>query len=103
MLNYKIDFDKLDWENPLDGVRSKTCRHAGRQMRLIEYTEEMPPHWCEKGHAGMILDGELEIEFADDKILFKKGDGIFIPDGPQHKHKGRVITKSVKVIFLEDV
>ena len=28
---------------------------------------------------------------------------IFIPDGAEHKHKGRVITDSVKVIFIEDV
>jgi quercetin dioxygenase-like cupin family protein len=61
----------------------------------------MPPHWCEIGHYGLILEGE--IEYLNEKIIYKKGDGVFIPDGPEHKHRGRVITESVKVIFIENV
>jgi quercetin dioxygenase-like cupin family protein len=45
----------------------------------------------------------MEIEYPDEKIIYKKGDGVFIPDGAEHKHKGRAITESVKVIFIEDV
>jgi len=41
-----------------------------------------------------------EIEYPDEKIIYKKGDGVFIPDGPEHKHRGRVITESAKVIFI---
>ncbi len=63
----------------------------------------MPPHWCEKGHYGLVLDGELENEFQNEKNMYKSGDGVFIPDGEEHKHKGRVLTESVKVIFVEDV
>ena len=36
-------------------------------------------------------------------IVYKSGDGVFIPDGEEHKHKGRVLTESVTVIFVEDV
>ena len=63
----------------------------------------MPAHLCAKGHYGLVLDGELEIEFQNEKILYKSGDGVFIPDGEEHKHKGRVLTESVKVIFVEDI
>jgi quercetin dioxygenase-like cupin family protein len=45
----------------------------------------------------------MEIEYPNEKIIYKKGDGVFIPDGAEHKHRGRVITESVKVIFIEDV
>jgi quercetin dioxygenase-like cupin family protein len=45
----------------------------------------------------------MEIEYLNEKIIYKKGDGVFIPDGAEHKHRGRVITESVKVIFIEDV
>ncbi len=50
-----------------------------------------------------MLDGELEIEFQNEKNIYKSGDGIFIPDGEEHKHKGKALTASVKVIFVEDV
>jgi len=48
-------------------------------------------------------EGEMEIEYQDEKIIYRKGDGVFIPDGEEHKHRGRVLTESVKVIFVEDV
>ena len=103
MLHYKVDFNKLDWEQPIEGVKCKIIKYNDKQLRLIEYTKEMPLHWCERGHYGLVLDGVLEIEFQNEKIIYKSGDGVFIPDGAEHKHKGRVLTKSVKVIFVEDV
>lgn len=103
MLNYKINFNQIEWESPIEGIKCKAYNYGNKRIRLIEYTKEMPSHWCEKGHYGLILEGEIEIEYSDEKILYKKGDGVFIPDGAAHKHKGRVITESVKVIFIEDV
>ncbi len=87
----------------MDGVKCKTYKYENKQLRFIEYTRGMPPHWCEKGHFGLILEGKLEIKYSNEKIIFKEGDGVFIPDGAEHKHKGRVLTESVKVIFIEDV
>ena len=49
MLEYKVDFDKLEWEQPIGGVRCKIAQYGNKQLRLIEYTEEMPPHLCERG------------------------------------------------------
>ena len=103
MLDYRVDFDKLDWEEPLEGVRCKIYRYAGKQLRLVVYSRNMPPHWCEKGHYGYILDGEFEIEYANEKLVYKTGDGVFIPDGPEHKHRARAVSESVKVIFVEDL
>jgi len=100
---YRIDFSSLDWESPMDGVRHKAFIHAGKRVRLVEYTRAMPAHWCEKGHYGLILEGEMEIEFEDGILLFKQGDGVFIPDGAVHRHKARVLTEIVSVIFMEDV
>jgi len=103
MLQYKVDFKKLEWEQPIEGVKQKTTQYGNKQLRLIEYTKKMPAHLCAKGHYWLVLDGELEIEFQNEKILYKSGDGVFIPDGEEHKHKGRVLTESVKVIFVEDI
>ncbi len=101
MLQYRIDFEKLDWKAPVKGVRNKIFQYGNKQLRLVEYTEEMPSHWCKKGHYGLVLNGEIEYE--NEKIVYKSGDGVFILDGEKHKHKGRVVTESVKIIFVEDV
>jgi quercetin dioxygenase-like cupin family protein len=98
---YKIDFDSLDWQSPMNGVRHKARMHGGKMVRLIEFTAAMPVHWCEKGHYGLILEGDMEIEFDHGTLLFKQGDGVFIPDGAEHRHRARVLTDLVRVIFVE--
>lgn len=102
-LQYKVDFDKLEWTSPISGVRHKYIDQNHFRMRLVEYSRAMPTHWCEKGHYGYLVEGQLEIEYADKKILYKPGDGIFIPDGPEHKHQGRVLSEKVLVFFLEKI
>jgi len=103
MTDYRIDFALLDWESPMSGVRQKVVTHHRKKLRLIEYTNAMPQHWCTKGHFGYIVDGQFEIEFRDGVRIFEQGDGVFIPDGEEHKHKARSLTAIVRVIFVEDV
>lgn len=103
MVTYKIDFEKLNWGEPLDGVRCKIFKHGGKQIRLVVYNKDMPPHWCEKGHYGYILDGTFEIAYENEKIVYQKGDGVFIPEGKEHKHRAKVLSESVTVFFVEDV
>ena len=103
MLQYKVDFSKLQWDQPIKGVKCKIYKHGNKQLRLVVYTKDMPPHWCSKGHYGLILEGEFEIEYENDKIIYKSGDGVFIPEGKEHRHMGKVISEFVKVLFVEDV
>ncbi|OGU55644.1 MAG: hypothetical protein A2V66_10215 [Ignavibacteria bacterium RBG_13_36_8] len=101
-MEYKIDFDKLNSESPFEGISHKYFIHGDTKLRLVEYGKNMPPHWCSKGHIGYVLEGEMEIEFANEKILFRKGDGVFIPGGDEHKHKGVVITEKAVMVFVEE-
>ena len=103
MSRYKVDYDAISWESPMEGLRFKAHRQEGRQLRLVEYTRDMEPHWCEKGHLGYMLDGRFEIRFEHETAVFNPGDGIFIPSGPEHKHMGRVLSDMVRVIFVEDI
>ena len=103
MIEYKIDFESVPWETPLKGLRARKRIQDSKQLRLVEYTKDMEPHWCEKGHIGYVLDGQFEIRFEREVIVFNQGDGIFIPSGKEHKHMGRVLSDVVKVIFVEDV
>ena len=62
----------------------------------------MPPHWCERGHIGYILEGRFEIQFDNDTIIYEKGDGVFIPDGKKHRHNAKVLSEVVKAFFIEE-
>ncbi|MHC4105446.1 MAG: cupin domain-containing protein [Planctomycetota bacterium] len=104
MEQYKIDFESMEWERPVDGVRLKAYEQDGRKVRLVEFSKEfVEPDWCRKGHIGYILEGQIEIDFDGTIIVFGPGDGVFIPAGEEHKHKGRVLTDKVKAILVEDI
>jgi quercetin dioxygenase-like cupin family protein len=103
MGQYRIDFNSIPWQAPAAGVRFKAHEQAGRKLRLAEFSKDfVEPDWCAKGHIGYVLKGQLEIDFSGNAVSFNPGDGIFIPPGEQHKHKGRVITETVRLILVED-
>jgi ethanolamine utilization protein EutQ (cupin superfamily) len=99
---YKVDFDQIDWQSPMVGVKHKILCRNSRCLRLVEYSDTMPPHWCERGHIGYLLEGEMEIQYENSKHLYRQGDGIFIPSGSEHKHRALILTPVAKVIFVEE-
>ncbi len=102
MGKYKIDFESMEWEVPADGVRFKAYEQGDRKLRLVEFGREfVESDWCTKGHIGFILEGQIEIDFNGNVIVFGQGDGVFILAGEKHRHKARVITDKVKAILVE--
>lgn len=101
-MSYKIKFDDLEWSHPFVGVKDKSYVQDGKKLRLVEYSKEMPPHWCEKGHYGIILEGTFEIEYGNETLTYHKGDGVFIPNGAEHKHRARVIGEKVTALLVEE-
>jgi quercetin dioxygenase-like cupin family protein len=101
---FRINFDGLEWQSALPGARFKVHREGSRQIRLVEFTAEFAePDWCEKGHVGVVLDGDLEIDFRGRVIPFPRGSGIFIPAGPAGAHKARSTTPVARLVLVEDV
>ena len=100
---HRIDFESMEWESPADGVKFKAYQQHNKKLRLVEFSKEfVESDWCTKGHIGYILDGQMEIDFSGNKEIFGPGDGVFIPAGQQHKHKGRVLTEKVTAILVEE-
>ena len=100
--HYKVLFDALPWQKVAEGLRSKTVQFGGKRLRLLEYAQQfVEPDWCEKGHAGLVLKGELEVDFQGRKVCFPEGSGLFIPAG--EKHKGRTVTPGVLLFLVEDI
>lgn len=100
---YRVSFAEIGWMSPIPGVRQKTRVEGNQRLRLVEYSREMKPHWCVKGHTGYILDGRFEIEFAEERYVFEAGDGVFIPGGDKHRHRATVLTDTVTAVFVEEL
>lgn len=99
----KVDFDKMEWIPGLNGLRFKLHRAGGKQVRLLELTKEfVEPGWCEKGHAGTVLAGDMEIDFRGRIIKYQQGDVLFIPPGAESSHKARALSDRVLLLLVED-
>ena len=103
MEHYRIDFESMPWQTPAAGVRFKYYEKNGRKLRFAEFRREFTESdWCIKGHIGYVLEGRMEIDFDGRVVLFEAGDGLFIPAGQEHKHKGKVLTDVVRLLLVED-
>lgn len=101
--NHRVDFESIPWQAPAPGVRFKAYEHQGRRLRLAEFTREfVEPGWCVKGHAGYVLAGEIEVDFHGKKVVFRAGDGLFIPPGSEHGHKARALTETVTLVLVNE-
>jgi quercetin dioxygenase-like cupin family protein len=102
-VGYGVKLDALKWESPVVGVRQKVHRGERRQLRLVEYSKGMALDWCERGHIGQILEGQLAIESARGTEILKAGDALLIPAGSAHKHRVTPLTTTATALFTEDV
>jgi quercetin dioxygenase-like cupin family protein len=99
-----ILFDQIEWQSPQPGARYKVFRGGTQQVRLLEFTQEfVESQWCEKGHAGFVMSGELEIDFSGRVVRFPQGAAVLIPAGPAHAHKARAVTPVVRLFVVEEV
>lgn len=87
------------------GIRFGVIGDNRKQLKVVEYSREMEPHWCEKGHVGYVLEGRMEITFGGkggDKVIFNSGDGLCIPDGAEHRHMAKILSEKAVVIMAEN-
>ena len=99
-MSYMVEFEKIEWNNTAIGMRTKLFINGNQQLRLVEFSEGFVEYdWCQKGHAGYVLDGEFSINYSGLIEKYKKGDIIFIPKGEKSKHKA-ILNKNEKVTLL---
>ena len=101
MKNLLVRFDELLWSSPMPGIRKKEIVINEQKLRLVEFSEDfVEADWCAKGHIGYIIDGEMHLDFNGTKVHYKKGDGVFIPEGESTKHKGNIEKGKKALVFL---
>jgi quercetin dioxygenase-like cupin family protein len=99
----RIDFTQIEWLEwmELGTARMKIALIPGTKLRLIEF----PPgfeqiSWCESGHIGYVVEGEMETIIEAETVVFKKGDALVIRAGL--KHRSRNIGEKPVLLFLVD-
>jgi hypothetical protein len=104
MEQYRILFDELEWQDGIRGARFKAFRSGNKQIRLLEFTSAfIEPDWCEKGHVGFVVFGELEIDFRGKLVRYPQGSAIFIPSAAESGHKARSISAVTQLFLVEEV
>ena len=100
MSRYKVHFGQITWQSPMAGLRFKAHAEGGRQLRVVEYTREMAPHWCEKGHIVHCLEGEVinEQKEGSSSVLTPGMSYVVSDDLSSH----RSVTKNgVKLMIID--
>lgn len=103
-LDYRLAFDDAPWEPALNGTgRMKRLVRGSKTFRLVEMTPaSLHPEWCEIGHVGLLVEGDLEIEFAAETLRYKAGDALHIPSGFAHRHRPRALSGRAQMFLIED-
>jgi quercetin dioxygenase-like cupin family protein len=103
MDSIRINFDQIEWDNKSAGMRVKRITRNGKHIRLVEIGPDSgEANWCEEGHIGYVLEGELETNVNGSVERLSAGDGLFIPDGKKYRHKSKAVGSLVRLVLIED-
>ena len=103
MNSIRINFDQIEWDNKSAGMRVKRVVRDGKQLRLVEIGPDAgEANWCEEGHVGYVLEGELETNINGSVERLSAGDGLFIPVGKEYRHKSKAVGDLVRLVLIED-
>jgi quercetin dioxygenase-like cupin family protein len=101
--NALIGLGSIPWADDVPGIKARETHVDGRRWAIVEYD----PHarreeWCLDGHAGFVLEGEVEYEFSDGDpaMLVSEGDAFTLATG--RGHRGRNTRDTNARLFLID-
>jgi quercetin dioxygenase-like cupin family protein len=98
-----LRFSAMDWEDDAPGIRDRATRVDGARWAIVEYAEGAGrEEWCEDGHRGFVVHGDIEYEFSDgrERVRAGTGDAFVLPTGIAHR--GRNLASGATTMFLID-
>jgi hypothetical protein len=103
----RVPFDELPWADDAPGIRAREVDVGGARWATVEYAEGVGrEEWCEVGHRGYVIQGEIEYEFDDGSapLRAKEGEAFLLPRAPlgSGAHRGRNLTTGPTRLFLID-
>lgn len=95
------------WSDDAPGIQARESEVGGARLATVEYGENVSrEEWCEEGHHGFVIEGEIEYEFDDGATSLRasKGEAFLLPSASRGRgaHRGRNIATGQTRIFLID-
>jgi len=102
-----VPFGELPWVEEAAGIRAREVEVGGARWATVEYAAGgAREDWCEEGHRGFVLAGEIEYEFDDggEPLRASEGEAFFLPPAPVGggAHRGRNRSEGATRLFLID-
>ena len=103
-----IPFGTTDWstvektEHP--GITGKaywrTCKFGDIRVRMVEYTPGyLADHWCSKGHILLCMEGEMQTELDDGRVLtLTAGMSYQVADGAEAHRSSTTIGAKLFIV-----
>lgn len=100
-----IPFEKQPWESVKDGLKQKSYTFKGRRLRILLLGETFKEEsWCLNGHVGFVLKGHMRINFNGTVAEYTAGDGLWIEEGEESKHKVMIEKDhEVELLLFENI
>lgn len=103
----RVPFGELPWADDAPGIRAREVDVRGARWATVEYgAGAARGEWCEEGHRGFVLAGEIEYEFDDgaEPLRASEGEAFFLPPAPLGggAHRGRNPSGIPTRLFLID-
>jgi hypothetical protein len=96
-------FYGVPWAPVREGARTRIVQRGNVRIRLLELTPLfVEDGFCTRGHIGYVLEGELELTFADGPLALRAGDAMFLRPGEDHAHRARAVTPRVLLFLVEE-
>ena len=94
----RAPFPHLPWAQGTHPLERKKAS-ADHPAALLEFAPGFEdPHWCERGHAGYVLSGLIELDLEDRKETMIAGEGFWLDPGT--KHRARNPGSEPVILFL---
>jgi hypothetical protein len=103
----RVPFDELPWADDAPGIRAREVDVGGTRWATVEYGEGVGrEEWCEVGHLGYVIQGEIEYEFDEGStpLRAKEGEAFLLPPAllGSGAHRGRNLAPGPTRLFLID-
>ena len=103
----RVPFGELPWAEDAPGIRAREVDVGGARWAVVEYGAGVArEEWCEEGHRGYVLEGEIEYEFDDRRppLHASEGEAFLLPPATlgAGAHRGRNLAAGPTRLFLID-
>lgn len=103
----RVSFKKIGWTDDAPGIRARETEVEGSRWAIVEYGAGVSrKDWCEEGHRGFVVSGEIEYRFDDGRepLRARAGEAFFLPPARREAgaHQGRNPSAVPTQLFLID-